>query len=114
MEDKSTGVEYPTIELNGTVHTIKFTRAMFYRMGKAGVVFNPVFTGNSAKIDFHVLVDVMKLAIGFTGSSDELAEMLFDKRDEALRLLVDAWGNLVLPSLKLRAKETAAPIQQVQ
>jgi|GEM_PF-4151630 len=114
MEDQLKGVDYPTIELGGAPYTIKFTRAMFYRMGKAGIQFNPVFNGNTAKIDFHVLVDVMKLAIGFTGSADDLAELLFDKRDEALRLLVDAWGNLVLPSLKLRIKEPAAPEIQIQ
>ena len=106
--DKLTGVEYPTIELGGKEYTIRFTRALFYKMGKAGIKFNPQVTSTMVQVPFHELVDVMKLAIDFQGTEEELAEMLFDKRDQVVMPLVNAWGNLVLPTLKLRTQAAAA------
>ena len=108
MNEKLTGTEHPVIELAGVKYPVKFTRGMLYNMGVAGIKFNPVVTAGTARVDFHVIVDVMKLAIEWPGTAQELAEVLFDKRDQALTMLMEGWGNLVLPSLQSRVQSVAA------
>ncbi len=108
-ETNGTGVQYPTIELNGRPYDVKFTRAALYRMEKAGISFRPQFGlgGKTAQLPFSNIVDVLKLTTDFEGDHEELAEAVFDRRDEAASILLAAWGNLMLPSLSKRAEAAA-------
>jgi hypothetical protein len=108
MNQNGTGVEYPTVELGGTKYEVKFTRATLYQLDKAGIVFNPQVVRSTASLKFSTIVDTLKLCIAFEGTAEELAELSFDKRDEILVVLVDAWGKVVLPSLQTRAAAIAA------
>ena len=103
-----TGVDYPTIELGGKTYEVKFTRGLLYQLDKQGIKFNPQFANNAATCGLSSIVDTLKLAIGFEGTADELAELVYDKRDEALTALVNGWGKVVLPSLQAKIAATVA------
>ncbi len=110
-----TGVEYPTVELGGALYEVKFTRGVLYRLEKQGVMFNPQRKLNAGQVTWHLqfsnIVDVLKECIGFPGTHEELAELCFDQRDEISKILLDAWGNLMLPTL--RRREAAAREAQI-
>lgn len=97
MADKITpigsGIQYPTLTLpDGVTYVVKFSRASVYRLDKAGFDVRSLGTeiqrwfpkdlGNgliqNGNVRFSVLVDVLHASIApqFTGSADELAEML--------------------------------------
>ena len=107
-----TGVEYPTVELGGKTYEIKFTRALIYRLDKAGINFAPTMTRQGAVTHtacaFGTIIDTLKMAISFDGTAEDLAELAFDKRDEILDALVAGLGKVVLPSLQARAAARAA------
>lgn len=105
---ENTGVEFPTIELGGKTYTVKFSRGLLYQLDKQGIKFNPQFTRDQASCGLSPLVDTLKLAIGFEGTADELTELVYDKRDEALTALVNGWGKVVLPSLQAKIAATVA------
>lgn len=107
MSNNGTGVEYPTIELGGQQYTVRFSRAMIYRMGKAGVSFAPKVDGQNIKMDFAQVVDVLHLAIGFQGTQDELAELVYDKRGEAITVLLQAWGKAFPSPQPVKLQEPA-------
>ena len=109
---ENTGVDYPTIELGGKTYEVKFTRGLLYQLDKQGIKFNPQFANNSATCGLSAIVDTLRLAIGFEGSSEELAELVYDKRDEALTALVNGWGKVVLPSLQAKIAATVAKTNQ--
>jgi len=100
-----TGITYPEIELGGKKYTVKFTRGMIYRMGKAGVSFSPRLTGSPdaqlITMEFSQLIDVLHLAIDFPGTHEELAELAYDKRGELVTALVTAWSKIMLPTLPI-------------
>lgn len=107
-EKEMTGQEYPTIELGGKAYELKFTRGMIYRLDKMGIVFAPVIrqTGpntTETTVKLSNLIDTLHVVIGFQGTSEELAELAFDKRDELTFKLTDAWRKVVLPSMQARA-----------
>lgn len=112
MSENGTGVQYPTIELGGQTYTVKFSRAMLYRLGKAGVKFSPQFKApegdkpGGIQMDFAQVVDVLHLAIGFQGTHDDLAELVFDKRNEAVSAIMLAWGK-AFPSPQIQLREPA-------
>ena len=106
--NENTGVDYPKIELGGKEYEVKFTRGLLYQLDKQGIKFNPQFANNSATCGLSAIVDTLKLAIGFEGTADELAELVYDKRDEALTALVNGWGKVVLPSLQAKIAATVA------
>lgn len=111
MEEQiTTSAEYPSIELGGTKYEVKFTRGLMYRLDKMGLSFNPTFESGkkawSGKLSN--MVDVLKEAIGFQGTAEELTELCYDKRDEVLSVLVEAWGKVVLPSLNARVAALSA------
>lgn len=95
-----TGIEYPKITLGGVEYEIKFTRATMYQLGKRGIRFVPQISAGGARMEFHEMVDVLYLTIGFKGTPDELAELCYDVRGELVGPLVDAWAKVVLPSFK--------------
>ncbi len=113
-ETKDTGVDYPELDLGGTKYAVKFTRAAIYRLEKAGIVFNPTFIRDAAgkatgaSTQFSNIVDVLHIVIKFEGTHDELAEFVYDRRDEISGVLIGAWGKVVLPSLQTRAAQLAA------
>lgn len=109
---ENTGVDYPTIELGGKTYEVKFTRGLLYQLDKHGIKFNPQFANNSATCGLSAIVDTLRLAIGFEGSAEELAELVYDKRDEALTALVNGWGKVVLPSLQAKIAATVAKTNQ--
>lgn len=118
MDEKlATGAEYPTIELGGVTYEVKFTRSTLYRMGKAGIRFAPQVTSGLIQMPFHEIVDALALCIGWTGTADELAELCYDRRNELITPLVNAWAKVVLPSIpsipqtaaKLTADQTPRP-----
>lgn len=99
--NNGTGIQYPEIELGGKRYTVKFTRGMLYRMGKLGVKFQPELVGGEQKqirMDFTNLVDVLHVAIEFPGTHEELAELLYDKRNDAVTALVEAWAKMLPPA----------------
>ena len=103
-----TGIDYPTIELGGKTYQVKFNRALLYQLDKRGIAFNPQFRNGGATCGLAAIIDTMQLAIGFEGTADELAELVYDKRDEALTALVAGWGKVVLPSLQAKLAATVA------
>jgi hypothetical protein len=107
MEENGTGVEYPTIELGGKVYTVKFSRKMLYRMGKQNVSFSPTFSSGSVSMPFAQVVDVLHLATEFPGTQDDLAELVFDKRNEAVTALMGAWGKAFPPAQTIPLREPA-------
>lgn len=109
-----TGITYPEIELGGKKYVVKFTRGLIYRMGKAGIDFRPVVTQGSITVPFSTLVDVLHMAITFEGTPEDLAEVLYDKRNEAMTALIGAWAKM-LPPVRL-APEPGAKLtgEQVQ
>lgn len=99
--EPNTGATYPTVELGGVLYEVKFTRSMIYRMDKAGIKFSPEFIDGGkggVKLSFSNLVDVLKVAIDFPGTADELSEMAYDKRNAITTILMNAWGNLLRSS----------------
>lgn len=94
------GVEYPKVELGGVTYEVKFTRGLIYRMDKAGISFTPRFLnqGKQVQLSFSNLIDVLRMAISFPGTAEELAELAYDKRNEITTALVNGWGNLLLSS----------------
>jgi hypothetical protein len=109
-EEITTSAEYPKIELGGTIYEVKFTRGLMYRLDKMGLSFSPTFEAGkkawSGKLSN--MIDVLKEAIGFEGSAEALTELCYDKRDEVLTVLVEAWGKGVLPSLNARVAALSA------
>ena len=85
---------------------------MLYRLEKAGVAFSPKFDRDSKTwaFSFSNIVDTLHACISYRGTHEELAEGVFDIRDQVSRVLLDAWGNLVLPTIQGRA--AAAQQQQ--
>ena len=104
-----TGVDYPTIELGGKTYTVKFSRGMLYRMHKQGVVFAPQVKAGQVLMQFAPLVDVLHLAIGFDGTHEELAELVYDKRNDAVSALMVAWGKAFPPTPQAQAPAEAKP-----
>lgn len=109
---ETTGVTYPEIELGGVTYSVKFTRGLIYKLDKAGINFAPKITREGetyhSQCSFSTIVDTLKLAIDFEGTSEDLAELCFEKRDQILDILVAGWGKVVLPSLQARAVAKAA------
>lgn len=112
-ELNGTGVKYPTIKVGDAEYEVKFTRGVLYRLEKAGVIFNPRFTngGKTWTLSFSNVVDVLHACIDFNGTHEQLAELIFDTRDVAANILMEAWGNLMLPSTKRRAAAATAQRQ---
>jgi hypothetical protein len=98
-----TGVDYPTLELGGKAYTVKFSRGILYRMGKLGVVFNPRVANNQVTMSFTAVVDVMHAVIGFEGTHEDLAELVYDKRGDCVSALMVAWGKAFPPTPQAQA-----------
>jgi hypothetical protein len=99
------GVDYPTIELGGKTYTVKFSRGLLYRMSKLGVVFAPQVVPNPndpskklIQMSFVQIVDVLHVAIGFEGTHEELAELVFEHRPQVIDALMAAWGKAFPPA----------------
>lgn len=113
MEEKVNGIgsgqEYPILKIGEQTYTVKFTRGMLYRMNKASIQFLPTFApgGQAATLQLGQLIDTLHMAINFQGTHEDLAELVFDRRDEVAVLLIDAWGKVILPSLQARIPQTA-------
>ena len=108
MNQNGTGVEYPTIELGGVNYTVKFSRGMLYRMGKQGVSFSPKFPGEGkVSMDFSQIVDLLCLATGFPGTHEDMAELVYEKRNEAVAALMAAWGKAFPPPQTIPLREQA-------
>ena len=92
------GVEYPKVELGGVTYEVKFTRGLIYRIDQAGISFTPRFSdqGKQVQLSFSNLINVLRMAISFPGTAEELAELAYDKRNEITTALVNGWGNLLL------------------
>lgn len=106
-QNNGTGIEYPTIELGGKTYTVKFSRGLLYRLAKAGVKIETRQIAGGVSMPFEILVDAYHVLIGFEGSHEELAEMMFDKRGEALNKLLVAVGK-TLPAAPIKLEEPAA------
>ncbi len=91
----TTGIDYPTIELGGKIYTVKFSRAILYRMGKAGIELQPKPSPipGMVQLGFSNLVDVLHAATGFEGTPEQLAELVYEKRNEASTAIFTAWGK---------------------
>lgn len=109
-EIKST-IEYPKLELGDQTYEIKFTRGLLFRLDKAGIQFNATINKTRSTMGLANLIEVLHMAINFPGTTEELAELAFDKRDEIMTVLVEAWGKVVLPSLQARVAAQAAAQQ---
>jgi hypothetical protein len=117
-----TGQSYPTVILDGVTYEVKFTRGLLYKLEKSGITFNPKMTRTGEAISssclFSTIVDVLRLAIDYQGTAEELAELAFDQRDSILEILVAGWGKVMLPSLQARvaakaAKSAATPAERL-
>lgn len=115
MDQNGTGVQYPTITLDGVTYTVKFSRALLYRMEKMGVKFAPTFPtdehGKPAGVAMSLanLVDVLHVAIGYRGTHEELAEAVYEQRNDAVTALVVAWGKAFPPRQQPQAAAEASP-----
>lgn len=95
-----TGITYPEIELGGTKYTVKITRTAVYRMGKLGIKWRPTVERipgtdlGRTLVAFSELVDMLHLATGFSGTHEELAELAYDKRNEAYDAIQLAWSKI--------------------
>ncbi len=111
---ESTGITYPTIEIGGKSYEIKFTGATLFTLQENGIQFAPRFEPNQNPADtkwrceFNNLIKTLKVCIGWRFEIDTLANLVFPIRDEAFTKLMEAWGNLMLPSIQLKLRETAA------
>jgi hypothetical protein len=106
-----TGIEYPTIELGGKTYIVKFSRGILYRLGKAGVDIRTTRgLGDTINMPFTQLVDAYHVVIAFEGTHEELAELLFDKKGDALTKLILAVGK-TLPAAPIKLQEPAASEQ---
>ena len=112
-ELNGTGIEYPTITIGGKVYTVKLTRAALYRLGKAGIKINFQTAGDKALFDFSNLVDIFHLVCGFAGTHEELAELLFDQRNEFATVLMAALGK-IKPLSPIKLQEPAADQAAIQ
>ena len=115
-----TGVQYPTIVLGDKTYTIKFGRAMLYRMDKLGVKFLPTIIPPAGdrpgvvNMNFSQIVDVMHIAIGFQGTHEELAELVYEQRNEAVTALMVAWGKAFPPKTPVLTAETQPAQPEIQ
>ena len=125
------GVEYPTLEIDGKVYTIKFSRASFYRLDKAGFdlktlpnqfkewfprIENGVEIPGQAR--FSVVIDVLHAAISkeFRGTAEDLAEVIDPERlasGEVVTALTIAMLKMLPPPVKPQAT-AATPGEAVQ
>jgi hypothetical protein len=70
-----TGIDYPTIELDGKMYTVKFTRgALLYRLSKSGSSLADLRTNKN----FATLIDILHAGLygQYDGTSLELAELI--------------------------------------
>lgn len=115
MDQNGTGVQYPTLTLDGVTYTVKFSRGLLYRMEKLGVKFAPTFpkddTGKPLGVSMSIsnLVDVLHIAIGYPGTHEELAEAVYEQRNDAVTALVVAWGKAFPPRPQPQAPAEASP-----
>ena len=115
QKEIGSGQEYPTLEIGGVKYTVKFSRGLLYRMGKAGVVFAPqvINQGTAVTMPFHQLVDVLTMAISWPGDNESLAELVYPIRGDAVAALMQAWGK-AFPAPRPTLQETPATREAVQ
>ncbi len=108
MNETNAPETFPEIDLGGKKYAVKFTRGTMYRLDKAGIPFSPNVSNNQVTSKFSNIVDVLHMVVGFEGSHEDLAELIYDRRNEIQTILVEAWGKVVLPSLQAMASAQAA------
>jgi hypothetical protein len=118
MENSNgTGIEYPTLELGGKTYTIKFSGSALYRLEKnrVEIAFEKAANGGAA-LKLTQMVDILHPMINFPGAHDELAELVFPVRQEALNAILLALGKAFPPAERpLKADETTpAPPPSIQ
>jgi hypothetical protein len=111
--------ENPILEIEGKKYVVKFTRRLLYRMGKAGVNFAPQMVpqgGGRAAVTmpFTMVVDVLHMAIGYPGTTEDLAEAIYDIRNKAVDALMVAWGKAFPAPLPTLPETPADPQEAIQ
>lgn len=97
-----TGIEYPTIDLQGVAFTLKFTRGgLLYRLSKTGTQLSDMRAGGTRS--FSALIEVLHAALygQFIGTCDQLAEIVHEAGREKIleaRIAIDAALGKVFPS----------------
>jgi hypothetical protein len=100
-KQEATGVDYPTIDLGGKEYEVKYTKAAAYKLSVAGVDLSSVQRGDRNIVPFHQIVNGILILTAFPGTTDELAEILFDRQQEALNKITVA-ASKILPGLKIK------------
>jgi hypothetical protein len=82
-EDKNrVAEEFPMIELGGKAYSIKVTLAGLYRAEKAGINPNGRPERGQTVFSMPQIVDLCHFFCGFPGTHDQLAELVYHKRNE--------------------------------
>lgn len=111
-----TGIEYPTMEIGGTVYTLRWTPAVAYEASVAGVSLVGLPTGVPGKlsIPFHQVVDSMAILIGWQGTKHELADHIHGRTQEAYDKIVVSMGKAAPSKNPLQTPAAAAQPNPVQ
>jgi hypothetical protein len=110
-KQEATGVDYPTIDLGGKEYAVKYTKAAAYELSVAGVDLSSVARGGRNIVPFHQIVNAVQILTGYPGTPMELAEVLFDRQQEALNKITVA-ASKILPAIKVKLQEPSAQDQQ--
>jgi|SRR5215831_4986972 len=122
---EGSGIQYPTIEIAGKTYTVKFSRAAFYRLGKAGFDLRQFAPLKDGLIAFSILFDLLHAAIAdqlpVKLETEELVDMALpiDMPHEAARKRLEEIGSIVreafskiAPPPQLPLRETAATLTE--
>lgn len=97
-----TGGDFPTIELQGATFTLRFTRGgLLYRLSKSGTNIADMRAGGTKS--FSAVVEVLHAALygQFSGTPDQLADIVMDGGQEKIRearIAIDLALGKVFPS----------------
>ena len=135
MEDNGTGaigsgVEYPTLQIDGKTYTVKFTRAAIYRLDKAGFDLRSLPTELKSwfphkegddevpgRVRFSVMIDILHAILGreLRCTAEELAEMIDPTRTpEVATALILAMSKMQPPAVRQPQATAATPGEAVQ
>lgn len=107
MDPNGSGIQYPTIDIDGVVFEIKWTRESSYDLSLAGInIAGP-------SVPFHMVVQALHSLIGYPGTARQLSTHLIGRSQEAYNKILEASGK-VLPSGKKAAAATAKDPSPVQ
>jgi hypothetical protein len=118
------GIEYPTLIIEGRAYVVKFGRAAMYRLDKQGFDLRTLPTqinGWFPKLDefgkeipgsvrYSVLIDVLHAAVGdqLRCTTEELAEMVGPERTPEVAMALIQSLSKMQPSAKPTLQEPAA------